>query len=52
MSSLSPNARARDFPILSRRDLCRIEGVQLHPDTDPHDPVVGKGSAEFELFSS
>ena len=53
MSSLSSRPRAvfdGHDPITNRRDLDRFRGVELHPDTDPLDPVVGEGSAEF-MFS-
>lgn len=53
MRSLSsrPTAVLEDqYPITNRRDLDRFRGVELHPETDPLDPVVGEGSAEFKFL--
>jgi P-type Ca2+ transporter type 2C len=53
MRSLSsrPTAVLEDqYPITNRRDLDRFRGIELHPETDPLDPVVGKGSAEFKFL--
>jgi len=35
--------------ITSRQDLSKIEGLEIHEDTHPDDPVVGEGFADFNI---
>jgi P-type Ca2+ transporter type 2C len=49
-SPVSPatEGRAPEFPVtMKREDLEKVEGVELHKDTDPNDPVVGEEAAPF-----
>jgi Ca2+-transporting ATPase len=32
---------------MTRQGLANIEGLELHKDTDPNDPVVGRGAANY-----
>jgi len=50
-SPVSPSTEGRnpEFPLtLNREDLEKVEGIELHRDTDPKDPIVGE---EAVLFS-
>src|SRR5271170_6595866 len=49
LSSPDKTGHEHLFPITNRRDLSKLKGIELHPDTDPGDPVVGDGSADFKL---
>ena len=49
MWSLSSPPTHSGFSISNRQDIDMFEGIELHQDTDPNDPVVGDGSAEFKL---
>lgn len=48
-SPTSPAQEGRpEFPpAMSREELERVEGIELHKDTDPQDPVVGEAAAPF-----
>jgi Ca2+-transporting ATPase len=48
-SSPSEGKMAQDaFPItMSRQDLEKVEGVELHKDTHPQDPIVGGEAAQY-----
>jgi P-type Ca2+ transporter type 2C len=49
-SPVSPatEGRSSEFPItMSREDLEKVEGVELHKDTDPNDPIIGEEAAIF-----
>lgn len=34
-------------PSITRGDLENKEGVEVHKDTDPHDPIIGKGAESY-----
>jgi hypothetical protein len=36
---------------MNREDLERVEGVELHKDTDPNDPIVGEEAAIYDPLS-
>jgi len=37
---------------MSREDIERVEGVELHKDTDPNDPIVGVKAADYDPLRS
>ena len=40
------------FPTtMSREDIERVEGVEIHKDTDPNDPIVGQEAANYNPLS-
>jgi len=49
-SPVSPSAESRnpEFPLnMNREELEKVEGLELHKDTDPKDPIVGEEAALF-----
>jgi P-type Ca2+ transporter type 2C len=55
MSPTSPSdSRGQGFFAgpMSREDIERVEGVELHKDTDPNDPIVGAKAASFDPLRS
>jgi P-type Ca2+ transporter type 2C len=51
-SSPSESKSADLFPVtMSREDIEKVEGVELHKDTDPNDPIVGEEAAIFNPLS-
>lgn len=47
-SSPSTEARSSEFPVtMNREDIERVEGIELHKDTDPNDPIVGEEAVKY-----
>jgi P-type Ca2+ transporter type 2C len=47
-SSPSNEGRSSEFPVtMNRGDIERVEGIELHKDTDPNDPIVGEDAVKY-----